>query len=96
MTGPSILPESVHQRAILWSRVAYIVMTLHPDTAISLIVVGQTSLANLGCDALDCVAIITELESQLDCDLPQSIITGDMTVRQCADALLAFTTENGK
>lgn len=96
MTAQSILPDAVRQRAILWARVSYIIMTLRPEMAISRIIVGQTSLRDLGCDELDVVAIIMELEMQLQRDLPTTIITGDMTVRQCADALLAITTENEK
>jgi acyl carrier protein len=96
MTARSILPDAVHQRAILWAQVSYIIMTLHPEMAISRIIVGQTSLTDLGCDEIDVVAIIMELEMQLGRDLPTTIITGGMTVRQCADALLAITTENEK
>lgn len=96
MTAPSILPDAVHQRAILWARVAQSIINLHPEILPGSIVEGRTPLVDLGCDELDVVAIIIDLEEQLDCDLPDTLITGDMTVRQCADALLAFITENGK
>lgn len=94
MTVPSILPDAVHQRAILWARVAQSIINLHPEITQASIVEGLTQLGSLGCDDLDVIAIIMDLEIQLDRDLPDTIINGDMSVRQCADALLAFITEN--
>ncbi len=96
MTAPSILPDAVHQRAILWARVAQSIINLHPEISQASIVEGRTPLVDLGCDDLDVIAIIMDLENQLDRDLPDTITTGDMTVRQTADALLAFITENEK
>jgi acyl carrier protein len=93
MTGAKIIPDAVHQRAILWARVAHSLVTLHPEIPVDRVAEGRTALVDLGCDELDVVAIIIDLEGQLGRDLPDTIITDDMTVRQCADALLSHLQE---